>query len=373
MKFSASSSQLLKHLQIAGGAISSNPVLPILEDYLIEIGQNQITITASDLETSIITTMEANTEGSGKAAVPAKILMDTLKALPEQPVTIEIDEETRGVRITSSYGTYKMVGENGEDFPDLPSEEDDGLDSVSLNSEDLADAIGKTLFATSNDELRPNMNGVYFQIDFGKITFVATDAHKLVRYILDGLDSEVSTSFIVPKKALNLMKNALPGEGKLSLAFNNSNAFFQFNETRLICRLIDARFPDYNAVIPTENPNTLTVGRNDLLNSLRRIIIYSNKTTHQVKFNIEAEELVISAQDLDFSNEATERLPCQYSGEQLAISFNAKFLIEMLGVLDCEEVRFEMSSPNRAGILVPAEQEEGKDLLMLLMPVIVSH
>lgn len=373
MKFSASSTQLLKHLQIAGGAISSNPVLPILEDYLIEIGKNQITITASDLETSIITTMEANTEGKGLAAVPAKILMDTLKALPEQPVTVEIDPETYGVRITSSYGTYKMVGANGEDFPDLPSEEAEDLDSVSLSSEDLADAIGKTLFATSNDELRPNMNGVYFQIDFGKITFVATDAHKLVRYILNGLDSKVSTSFIVPKKALNLMKNALPEEGPLSLSFNNSNAFFQFGDTRLICRLIDARFPDYNAVIPKENPNTLTVLRSDLLNSLRRIIIYSNKTTHQVKFNIEPTELVISAQDLDFSNEATERLACQYSGEPMNISFNAKFLIEMLGVLDCEEVRFEMSNPNRAGILVPAEQDEGKDLLMLLMPVIVSH
>ncbi|RMG84932.1 MAG: DNA polymerase III subunit beta [Bacteroidetes bacterium] len=371
MKFSVSSSELLKQLQVAGGAIGSNPVLPILEDFLFKIENNNLTILATDLETSIITQVEVMSDSDGMVAVPAKILLDTLKALPEQPITLAVDEENFSVQITSAYGKYKLAGENGADFPEIPTPE--GVDSITVPAPTLSNAILKTLFATSNDELRPAMTGVYFQVDFTKLTVVATDAHKLVKYAFSDVVSEVSTSFIVPKKALTLLKNALPSGGEVTLAFNQANAFFTFDNTTLVCRLIDARYPDYNAVIPTDNPNLLTLPRVDFQNSLKRIAIYANKTTNQVILNIAENSLTISAQDLDFSNEATEQLTCTYEGEPLTIGFNARFLAEMLGVLESEDVKMELSTPSRAGILLPAEETEGEEILMLVMPVMLSN
>lgn len=371
MRFSVSSSLLLKSLQIAGGAIGSNPVLPILEDFLFSIEDNILKIAATDLETSITTSLDVLADENGTVAIPAKILLETLKALPEQPITVSVEMETFGIEITSAYGKYKLAGENGQDFPVIP--EPDSVDTVSLAAPRLAQAISKTLFATSNDELRPAMTGVYFQVDFNKITFVATDAHKLVKYTCSNVESEVSTSFIVPKKALNLLKSTLPDGDEVKLAFNKANAFFTFGETELVCRLIDARYPDYNAVIPVGNPNTLGVVRKDFQNSLKRIAIYANKTTNQVILNIDGTDLTISAQDLDFSNEATEQISCTYDGDQLTIGFNARFLIEMLGVLDAEEIKMELSSPTRAGILLPTEEMEDEEILMLVMPVMLSN
>jgi len=371
MKFSVSSSELLKRLQIAGGSIGSNPVLPILEDFLFSINDNKLTIAATDLETSITTEIEVMADTDGTVAVPAKILLETLKALPPQPITFSIDEESYAIEITSAYGKYRLAGENGEDFPKIP--EPESVDSVSIPGHVMTHAISRTLFATSNDELRPAMTGVFFQVDFSKLTMVATDAHKLVKYTYNDLSSEVSTTFIVPKKALNLLKNALPESEEVNLSFNNANAFFSFADTQLVCRLIDSRYPDYNAVIPVENPNLLTLPREDFQNSLRRIAIYANKTTNQVILNINDGSLTISAQDLDFSNEATEQLSCTYEGEPLNIGFNAKFLIEMLGVLEADEVKMELSTSTRAGILLPVEETEGEEILMLVMPVMLSN
>ncbi len=371
MKFSVSSSELLRKLQIAGGAVGVNPVLPILEDFLFTIEGNQLTIGASDLETTIITSMEVMADTSGAVAIPAKILLETLKALPQQPITFTIDEETFGVEITSAFGKYKLAGENGEDFPELPTP--DEVDSIKVSAPQLTQAISKTVFAASTDELRPAMTGVYFQVDFNKLILVATDAHKLVKYTFSNIESEVSTSFIVPRKALNLLKGALPDGGEVALSFNKANAFFTFDDTKLICRLIDARYPDYNAVIPIDNPNLLTVNRLDFLNSLKRIVIYSNKTTNQVVLNITDKSLTVSAQDLDFANEATENLPCTFDGEAFSIAFSAKFLVEMLGVLESEDVKIELSTPSRAGILLPAEEVEGEEILMLVMPVMLTN
>ena len=371
MKFSVSSSDLLKQLQIAGGAIGSNPVLPILEDFLFTIEGNQLTIAASDLETSITTRVEINSDGNGTVAIPAKILMDTLKELPQQPITFNINEDNFGIEITSSYGKYRLAGENGQDFPQIPKA--DEVDSVTMPTNDLSQAIAKTLFATSNDELRPSMTGVFFEVDFNKLTCVATDAHKLVKHTFKDIGSEVSTSFIVPKKALNLMKGSLPTGEEVRLSFNKANAFFSFGNVDLVCRLIDARYPDYNAVIPVDNPNMLTISRKDFMNSLRRIAIYANKTTNQVILNINEGSLTVSAQDLDFSNEATEQLTCSYEGEPLTIGFNAKFLIEMLNVLEGDEIKMELSTPTRAGILLPTEETEGQEILMLVMPVMLSN
>ena len=371
MKFSVSSSDLLKKLQVAAGAIGSNPVLPILEDFLFSISGNQLTITTSDLETTIITGLEVNADGDGMVAVPAKILLDTLKELPQQPITFQVDKNNFGVEITSAYGKYRLAGENGQDFPKAP--EADGVDQINLSSDTLHQAIGKTLFATSNDELRPAMTGVYLEVDFNHLTFVSTDAHKLVKYSFNNVESAVSTSFIIPKKALNLLRNALGDAGQLNLSFNKANAFFEGDNIQLICRLIDARYPDYNAVIPTESPNQMIISRNDFQNSLKRIAIYANKTTNQVILNINEGSLTVSAQDLDFSNEATEQLACSYNGEPMTIGFNAKFLIEMLNVLESDEVELNLSTPTRAGILKPVDEVEDEDILMLVMPVMLSN
>lgn len=371
MKFSVSSSELLKQVQIANGAIGSNPVLPILEDFLFKIEDKKLTIAATDLETSIATSIDVLADDNFSVAVPAKILLDTLKALPQQPITFSVNTENWNIEITSSYGKYKLAGENGEDFPTIP--EPDGVEVVKINSQYLLDAINNTVFATSADELRPAMTGVYFQIENDKLTCVATDAHKMVKYSTHHLAGEVSTTFIVPKKALNLLKNALPANDGVVLSFNKANAFFAFGDMKLVCRLIDARYPDYNAVIPVDNPHLMTANRSDFQNSLKRIAIYANKTTNQVVFELTDKSLTVSAQDLDFSNEATEQIPCTYEGAPMKIAFNARFLAEMLGVLNSEEVKMEFSSPSRAGILTPVEENsQDRDILMLVMPVMLN-
>lgn len=371
MKFNVASSDLLKQLLIVGGAIGSNPVLPILEDFLFSIKNNKLTIAATDLETSITTEIDVMSDSDGTIAIPAKILLDTLKALPQQPITFSVNEDSHAIEITSAYGKYKLAGENGADFPSIPSPDDEA--SIAIPTALLSQGISKTIFATSSDELRPAMTGVYFQIDESKLTFVATDAHKLVRYAFTDIKSDVATSFIVPKKALNLLKNALPQNDEVKIAYNKANAFFSFANVNMVCRLIDARYPDYNAVIPIDNPNKFVVNRTDFQNSMKRIAIYANKTTNQVILNITDKSLTISAQDLDFSNEATEQLSCKFEGEPMTIGFNAKFLLEMLGVMEGDEIRMELSTPTRAGILKPTEEFDGQDILMLVMPVMLSN
>lgn len=370
MKFKASSHDLYHHLSKAAGAISSNPVLPVLEDFLFSLRKSHLTITATNLETTVITEMEVNSGEDGEIAVPAKILMDTLRALPDQPVSLSVDDDTRGIEITSAYGKYRLAGDNPDDFPDI--EKVDDSEGVEIPSSQLSDALSQTLFATSNDDLRIAMTGVLVQIDFNKVTFVATDAHKLVRSIYSGISTDKTGNFIVPKKALTLLKGVLPDDEKVTLHHSKTNVSFSFEGTRIICRLIDASYPDYNAVIPKENPNVMNVNRSEFLQSLKRIAIYANKTTNQVVLNIDDGSLTISAQDLDFSNEATEQLTCKYNGSALSIGFNGKFLIDMLGVIDTDEVRMEMSTPTRAGIVLPAEKKDKEDLLMLVMPVMMG-
>ncbi len=371
MKFEVSSTDLLKKLQVASGAINPNPVLPILEDFLFDLNGNQLTIVSTNLETSIVTGIEVMMNEEGKIAVPAKILLDTLKALPEQPITFSAETEKNAIKVKSAYGEYKLAGDSADDFPEIPELQD--ADVVKLPSEAVHNAINRVLFATSSDELRLAMTGVYVQVDFNKVIFVATDAHKLVKYTYGNVKSETTSSFIIPKKGFTLLKSALSGDVEVEMAFNKTNTFFSFGDTRVVCRLVDAKYPDYNAVIPVENPNLLTLSRQDFQNSLKRIAIYANKTTNQVILNINDGSLTISAQDLDFSNEATEQLTCSYDGESMTIGFNAKFLIEMLGVLSSDEVKFELSTPNRAGILLPSDKEEYEDLLMLVMPVMMSN
>lgn len=371
MRFIVSTSTLLKQLQAVNGASSSSTVLPILENFLFEIKDGVLTISATDLQTSMTTSLPVEAKENGKVAIPSKILLETLKTLSDQPVAFHIDDQTFAIEINAGDGKYKLSGENGEDFPKIPMVEN--ASSVSLPASVLAEAINKTIFAVSNDDLRPAMTGVYCQLSPQDIAFVATDAHKLVRYRRMDTKSSAVASFILPKKALNLLKSSLPLEDvNVSVEYNSTSAFFRFGNINLICRLIDERYPDYEAVIPQTNPNKLTLDRGMFLNCLRRVVIFANKTTHQVRLKISGSELNISSEDVDFSNEAHERLSCQYEGEDMEIGFNAKFLIEMLSNLEGDEVTLEMSTPNRAGLLVPQTNNENENVLMLVMPVMLN-
>ncbi len=316
MKFIVSTSTLLEHLQLINGAVVNKPILPILENFLFDIKDGNLTITSTDLETSMTTTIKVDAQEDAIIAVPSKLTIETLRSLPEQPVTFTINDKDNGIEISSGFGRYKLTGQPGNDFPKTPVAETDR--SITIPGKVLSKAVNKTLFATGNDELRLNLTGVFVQLSNDDITFVATDANRLVRMRRDDIKPGVEHSFILPKKALNLLKSALPADDTaVRIDYNQSNAFFTFGAIQLICRLIDERYPDYNSVIPKENPNVLTINRQEFLNSVKRISIFSNKTTHQIRLKIAGSELNISAEDFDLANEAQERLACQYEGEDL--------------------------------------------------------
>ncbi len=371
MKFIVSSSALLKQLQQISGVINTNTVLPILEDFLFEIEKNKLTVIATDLETVMKIHMEIEAKDSGKVCIPAKILMDSLKNIADQPLTFNIDKNY-SIEITSDNGKYKVMGENPDNFPREPQA--DESNAFTMPSSALVTAINKTIFAVSSDDLRPAMTGVYFELDKKGITFVATDAHRLVRFTRKNIKCPQKDSFIVPKKPLSLLKSSLPdNEDELTISYNNNHLFVTHGGTELVCRLIDARFPDYKVVIPTDNPYKMIVNKNDFQNALRRVSVFSNKSTNQIALAISGNHLQLTAQDVDFSNEGNERMSCQYDGEDLQIAFNAKFLIEMLNGADTQDVLMELSTPTKAGILKPAEQAEDEELLMLVMPLMLNN
>jgi DNA polymerase-3 subunit beta len=374
MKFIISSTALLKSLQTISGVLSSSSTLPILENFLFELEEGKLKLTASDLETTISVTVEPDkADDSGAIAVPARRLLDITKTFPELPVTIISDNDTLNIEILAGEGRFKMVGQNAEEFPKVP--ELDEVKEVKLNGGLLVKAFNNTLFATGNDELRPMMSGVYCEINEGNIVFVATDAHKLVRYSRNDIKSDFSDSLILPKKTLNLARQIIPEDEEevVDMKFNKSYAVFSFDDIVMVCRLVEGKYPNYEAVIPKENPFTLTIGRQDLLNALRRVSIFGSKSTHQVRFKISGQELVLSAKDIDYSSEAKERLSCSYEGEDIEIGFNSKFMQEMLSVLTCENIVLKMSAPNRSGIISPEKNDnEHEDILMLIMPVMLS-
>ena len=372
MKFIVSSTYLLKQLQVLGGVINNSNTLPILDNFLFELDQSSLTISASDLETTMSSTIEVESDSKGSVAIPAKLLLDTLKTFPEQPLTF-IVEDNNTVEISSNHGKYALAYANGEEFPKAVALENPS--STTLSGEILASAISKTIFAAGNDDLRPVMSGVFFQFSTESLTFVATDAHKLVKYTREDVSATETAEFIMPKKPLNLLKGILAGIGdNVTIEYNDSNAKFTFDNSVLICRLIDGKYPNYEAVIPKENPNKLVIDRTQLLNSVRRVSIFSNKTTHQIRLKIAGAELNISAEDIDYSNKAEERLTCDYQGDDMQIGFNSRFLSEMLGNLNASEVQLEMSLPNRAGILTPVDGlDEGEHITMLVMPVMLNN
>jgi DNA polymerase-3 subunit beta len=370
MKFIVNSTALLKEVQKLNNVISSNNTLPILDNFLFEVISNNMTIIASDLEVTMMATIPVEADADGKITIPARILTDTLKTFSNQPLTFIIDTTTFSIEISSEIGNYRLAGQNAEEFPKNPTLS--GSSSTSFSGEILSNAINKTLFASGNDELRPVMSGVFCELSSEQVTFVTTDAHKLVKHTRTDLSADKTAAFILPKKPLNILKNNIAENVKLE--FNDTNALFTFDNNTIICRLIDGKYPNYDAVIPKENPNKLTIETAVLLSSIKRVSIYANKTTHQIRLKIAGSELQITSEDLDFANKAEERLSCQYEGADIEIGFNSKFVIDMLNNIGAEKISLEMSAPNRAGIILPLDSmQEGEDTLMLVMPVMLNN
>lgn len=372
MKFIVSSSYLLKQLQVLGSVINSSNTLPILDNFLFELNGTELKVSASDLETTMSATLEIDSDSKGSVAVPAKLLLETLKTFPEQPLTFTV-EDNNTIEISSNSGKYALAYASGDEFPKAVTLEDPS--STIVPAEVLATAVSKTIFAAGNDDLRPVMSGVFFQFSPQGLTFVATDAHKLVKYARTDVTASQVADFIMPKKPLTILKGILAtSDAEVKIEYNDSNATFSFDNYVLTCRLIDGKYPNYEAVIPKENPNKLLISRTQFQSSVRRVAIFSNKTTHQIRLKIAGTELNISAEDIDYSNKAEERLTCDYQGDDMQIGFNSRFLTEMLTNLQSDEIMLEMSLPNRAGILTPVDGlDEGETVTMLVMPVMLNN
>ncbi len=372
MNFIVSSTQLQRQLQTLSGVLNTSNTLPILDHVLFELAPQQLKITATDLETTISATLKVESTSEGKLAVPARLLLETLKTFPEQPLTFS-KTENNTLEISSDQGKYALAYANADEYPQAAEVVD--ASTLSIQGDTLATAINNTIFASGNDDLRPVMSGVFFQLSSSGMTFVATDAHKLVKYERTDVVAPETAEFIMPKKPLNLLKSVLVGsEEEVTVNYNNSNVQFSFDDTLIICRLIDGKYPNYEAVIPKENPNIMSINRVQLLNTVKRVSIFSNKTTHQIRLRIAGAELHISAEDIDYSNKAEERLRCAFQGDDMQIGFNARFLTEMLSNLNSEEVQLELSLPNRAGIITPVDGlEQGEQVTMLVMPVMLNN
>lgn len=378
MKFKASSTILLSHLQAISRVINSKNSLQILDNFLFSLEGQQLTMTASDTETTLITSMEVEeVEGAGKVAVSSKLLLDTLREFSDQPLNFQINDSNLAMVITSANGTYNFIGQNGDEYPRLPELQADAK-VMMLPVSTLSAGISKTLFCTADDELRPVMNGIYFDILKDGLTLVATDAHKLVRYktsytSVNLSEEEDKASFILPKKPANMLKNILPKEsGDVEVKFDNKNAYFKLSNYTMICRQVEGRYPNYNGVIPKENPYKIIVDRVTLLNALKRVSVFSNQASNLIKLQISENQIFISAQDIDFSISAEETINCQYADDQIKIGFKSAFLIEILNNIGSNDVIVELTDPSRAGIILPFENEDNEDILMLLMPMLLN-
>ena len=374
MKFVVSSSALLGLLQTTNKVISSKNTLPILDYFLFDLKEGVLKITASDLETTLVGTLAVeNVEREGLIAVPVKLMLDSLKEFSEQPLTIEANESTWEIVVSWKSGKLTLPGTSGLSYPNLPELNAETKQSLALDVDTLMVGINKTIFATADDELRPVMNGVYINLEPQSVTFVATDAHKLVKYASETA-AEATASFILTKKPANLLRGLLPKEdGEITVEFDDKNVLFRLKNQVLICRLIEGNYPNYNAVIPANNPNKVFVDRLELLNAIRRVAVCSNQSTNLIKLDISKGTINLTAQDLDFSVSAQESLPCDYEGEDIVIGFKSTFLIEILSNIETTTVLVELADSTRAGVFKPVyDQQPSNDTLMLLMPMMIN-
>jgi DNA polymerase-3 subunit beta len=374
MKFVVSSSFLSSHLQVVGRVIASKNTIPILDCFLFELSENRLTITAADSETRMITSIEVQeTSGSGVFAIPSKNLLDSLKELPDQPVIFDINDETLELFIYYENGKYNFIAERGEEYPQAKPLREDAA-KITIPSEHLLTGISRTIFATAEDDLRPVMNGIYFDITANDITYVASDGHKLVCFKDFSAKNNEQTSFILPKKPANLLKTVLPKElGNVTIGFDDSNAYIELGKIKIISRLIEGRYPSYNSVIPKENPYKVTVDRLLFTNALKRVTVFANPTSSLVKLSVSSNAIIVSTQDIDYSTSAEEKVTCVYDSEPLSIGFKGTYLIEILNNIPSSEVVLELADPSRAGLMLPVENEEDENLLMLLMPMMLNE
>ncbi|MEI8271899.1 MAG: DNA polymerase III subunit beta [Paludibacter sp.] len=377
MKFIVSSTELLSHLQAISRVINNKNSLPILDNFLLHLEGKSLTMTASDIETTLITSMEVETaEGNGKVAVASRLLLDTLREFSDQPLTFNINDSNLALVISSANGSYNFIGQNGDEYPRMPQLQDDAR-TLSMSVSSLSSGISKTLFCTADDELRPVMNGIFFDITAENLTLVATDAHKLVRYKTNhssvSLTEEETANFILPKKPATMLKNILPKEsGSVDIHFDSKNAHFKLANYTMICRQVEGRFPNYNGVIPKNNPFKIIIDRVTLLNALKRVSVFANQASNLVKLAINANQIHISAQDIDFSISAEETISCQFEGDPIKIGFKSSFLIEILGNINASDIILELSDASRAGLILPFENDENEEILMLLMPMLLN-
>lgn len=370
MRFIVSSGGLLKNLQSISGIISTNNVMPILESFLFEIRPDKLQVISTDLETMMRVEMDIQATEESTLCIQAKVLLEYLKNLPEQPITFDISAQDFGIDITSEQGKYKIVGQDPKAFPKEPKATD--TMSFKISASEFSDGIAKTVIAVSHDDLRPAMSGVLFELSQNNLTMVATDAHRLVRCTKTDVNCNSEERFIVPKKSLLQLKNNLNQSSEISVSYNKNHLFVDAGTMQVSCRLIDAKFPDYKVVIPADNPYKLSLNRSEFIGALRRVSVFANKSTNQVVLDINGNNLHLYAQDVDFSFEGNEQMPCQYHGEDMKIAFNARLLLELITALEGEEIHFELSTPTRAGIILPSEQKQHEDLLMLVMPLMIG-
>ncbi len=373
MKFIVSSTTLFSHLQAISRVINSKNSLPILDCILIKLQDGTLTMTASDSETTLSTSIEVNEyDGEGKFAISSKTILEALKENPEQPLTFNINHDNLEIAVSYQNGNYKMIAQNGDEFP-LPTQKTSGTVNISMAADVMLAGINRCVFATADDELRPVMNGIYFDITPQDVTLVSSDGHKLVRNKSYASRGEEKAAFILPKKPANLLKNILPREqGDVQISFDDKNAVFTMENYQMSCRLIEGRYPNYNSVIPQNNPHKAVIDRVTFISALKRVSVFSSQASSLIKLHLEENRITISAQDIDFSTSAEETLVCQYEGKNMSIGFKSSFLIEILNNISAQNIIIELADPSRAGLIVPEEQDENEDLLMLLMPMMLN-
>lgn len=373
MRFNVSSTGLCARLQTISRVQSSKNALPILDCILFELSDGQLKMVSSDSETTITTAIEVtDVEGEGKFAIESKQLINSLKEISEQPISFFINQDSYAIEINYQNGKYNLVGMNGYEYP-VPSGVDGSVRSISIDSQIMFNGINRSLFAAADDELRPQMNGVYFDMQPESITFVASDGHKLVRNRVFSVHSPEPSAFILPKKPSLLLKAILPKEsGEASVRFDDRNAEIELENYTISCRLIEGRYPNYNSVVPTDNPFRVTVDRMSFISALRRVSVFASQSSSLIKLHVESNTLTVSAQDIDFSTSAEEHIVCEYDGSPMSIGFNGPFLIDVLNSMTSTDIILELADPSRAGVIMPADQGDDEDLIMLLMPMMLN-
>ena len=373
MRFTLSSTALSSRLQTLARVINSKNSLPILDSFLFEVRNQQLFITASDSENVMRSVLALDqVDGEGNFAVPNRTLLDAMKELPEQPLTFDVDLNTLTIKIIYQNGLYNFTAQSADEYPRVQPIPD-GATVITIDSQTLADNISRSIFATAQDELRPVMNGIYFDLTQNSLNVVASDGHKLVRNKNFTIKSENPAAFILPKKPATLLKNVLGKDGgDVVIKFDDRSAEISFADGVLFCRLIEGRYPNYNSVIPQNNPNQLNIDRRSLIGALKRVLPFASESSQLIRFHLEAGKLELSSEDIDFATSAKEVVTCEYAGQSMNIGFKGSSLSEILNNLQGDEVQIELADPSRAGIIVPAQQPENEDVLMLIMPMLLN-